>query len=372
MTGVGNIIGYIFGYMDLPKYLPFLGHTRFQILCALASMSLIVTLIISCSYIQERDPRLDGPPPTGSMGVVGFFKQVFKSIKHLPPQAAKVCEVQIAAWIAWFPFLFYATTYIGQLYVNPIFDNHPGLSDSDINKAWEDATRAGTLALLIYALISFIANITLPLFVVPSYKPVIADETNGSHLHSESEPCLTVERHSTSDIEVGLVSELHPEVLRDKAGSPAKTRTWLSKLQIPGLTLRRTWFLSQILFALCMLSTFFISSVGAASVVVGLIGISWALSLWAPFALISAEVATIEEERRARRRRTEMATYNEHTSSDNEGPGIEILKTWFQEHSDHPYPNEEDKMNLASRTNLTFTQVCLSCPDLILQLTCPG
>ncbi|KAL4807819.1 sodium/hydrogen exchanger 3 [Aspergillus unguis] len=308
MTGVGNIIGYIFGYIDLPKILPFLGHTRFQILCALASIALTVTLIISCSYIQERDPRLDGPAPSGNMGIVGFFKQVLKSIKHLPPQATKVCEVQIAYWIAWFPFLFYATTYIGQLYVNPIFDKHPGLSDVDIDKAWDDATRIGTFALLIYAVISFIANITLPIFVVPSYKPVILDDTRSSGIHPESEPCLTVERQSVSDIEVGLVSELHPEVLREEGRQPVKSQTWLSKLQIPGLTLRRTWLLSQILFSLCMLSTFFISSVTAASVVIGLIGISWALSLWAPFALISAEVATLEERRRARHRRTERAT----------------------------------------------------------------
>ncbi|KAL4909465.1 hypothetical protein BDW74DRAFT_165906 [Aspergillus multicolor] len=315
MTGVGNIIGYILGYINLPKLFPFLGHTRFQILCALASISLVVTLLISCSCIQERDPRLDGPPPSGSMGVTGFFKQVFKSIKHLPPQATKVCEVQIAAWIAWFPFLFYATTYIGQLYVNPIFDKHSDLSDSDIDKAWEKATRVGTLALLIYALVSFVANITLPLFVVPTYKPVISDDVSETGIRHEAEPCLRVERQSSTDIEVGLVSELHPEVSRGKARRSAKRKAWLSKLQIPGLTLRRSWFLSQILFALCMFSTFFISSVTAATIVVSLIGISWALTLWAPFALISAEVATLQEERRVRRCRSEMATFDEQTSA---------------------------------------------------------
>jgi solute carrier family 45 protein 1/2/4 len=310
MTGVGNIIGYIFGYINLPKLFPYLGNTRFQILCALASISLAVTLLISCSYIQERDPRLDGPPPSGSMGVVGFFKQVFKSIKHLPPQAAKVCEVQIAAWIAWFPFLFYATTYIGQLYVNPIFEKSPGLSDSDIDEAWDDATRVGTLALLIYALVSFVANITLPIFVVPTYKPVLSSDSSEVDIRQEAEPCLRVERQSSSDIEVGLVAELHPEVSRDKARGSAGSMSWLSKLRIPGLTLRRTWLLSQILFALCMFSTFFITSVTAATVVVGLIGIPWALSLWAPFALISAEVATLEEQRRTRRQRSELTTFD--------------------------------------------------------------
>ncbi|KAL4883275.1 hypothetical protein BJY04DRAFT_185199 [Aspergillus karnatakaensis] len=372
MTGVGNIVGYIFGYIDLPKIFPFLGHTRFQILCALASMSLAVTLLISCSYIKERDPRLDGPPSSEKMGIVGFFRRVFKSIKHLPPQAAKVCEVQIAAWIGWFPFLYYATTYIGQLYVNPIFDDHPDLSDSDVDKAWDHATRIGTLALLIYAIISFVANITLPLFVVPTYKPVVSDESDLTNDPSEEERFLRVERLSSSDIQEGFVAELHPQILGDKARDPAKSRTWLSKLQIPGFTLRRAWVLSQILFALCTFSTFFISSVNAATVVIALVGISWAVTLWAPFALISAEVATLEEERRARRRRSELATYNESNlpprvnefDPDASDDDLEIGS------SRSPAAVEEDENLAQAGIVLGLHNVAISAPQVLSSLVC--
>jgi hypothetical protein len=34
-----------------------------------------------------------------------------------PTQISRVCQVQIAAWVGWFPFLYYSTTYVGQLYV---------------------------------------------------------------------------------------------------------------------------------------------------------------------------------------------------------------------------------------------------------------
>ncbi|KAI9368768.1 Sodium/hydrogen exchanger family-domain-containing protein [Aspergillus egyptiacus] len=376
MTGVGNIIGYILGYINLPKIFPFLGHTRFQILCALASMSLTVTLCISCLYIKERDPRLDGPPSSGGLGVVAFFRQVFKSIKHLPPQATKVCEVQIASWIGWFPFLFYATTYIGQLYVNPIFNDHPGLSDPDIDKAWDEATRVGTFALLIYAIVSFVTNITLPVFVVPTYKPVITDDTSESDDHPDAEPCLSLERQSTSDIEVGLVSELHPQVLGDKANGSERP-AWLDKLQIPGLTLRRAWLLSQILFAICMFSTALISSVAAATVVVGLVGIPWALTLWAPFALISAEVATLEEERRARRRRSEMATYDERNlppmssqataSADDENEDEDDdLETTASSRS----PKEEEDNLIQAGIVLGLHNVAISAPQVLSSLVC--
>ncbi|KAF4207839.1 hypothetical protein CNMCM8927_002152 [Aspergillus lentulus] len=305
LTGVGNILGYIFGYLDLPKIFPFFGNTQFKVLCALSSLALAITLSISCSYIHERDPKLEGPPSSDSQGLVGFFRQVFKSIKFLPPQIAKVCEVQLAAWVGWFPFLFYATTYIGQLYVNPIFDQHPNLSEDDINKAWEEATRIGTFALLIYAIISFIANMILPLFVVPTYRPITRPEQPYPDTPEENEPCLS-RRMSISSLPVGVASEPALEPPSGKPTGSGDESTWLSKLQIPGLTLRRAWLISHVLFAVCMFSTFFISSYQAGSAVIGLVGISWALTLWAPFALISAEVSRIDAERRTRRHQAEM------------------------------------------------------------------
>ncbi|KAJ5947348.1 hypothetical protein N7466_000363 [Penicillium verhagenii] len=301
-TGVGNIIGYIFGYMHLPKYFPFFGNTQFKVLCVFASIALGVTLAASCFYIKERDPRLDGPPPPGGLGVVAFFKQIFKSIRTLPPQIARVCEVQIAAWVGWFPFLFYATTYIGQLYVNPIFEENPHLPADQVDKAWEDATRIGTFALLIYAVISFTANTVLPIFVVPTYQPaveVIAQQDDRDvSLDDEDERSRRI---SISAMPTGMASE---PLLDTPSGKKmdAEKPTWLTRLQIPGLTLRRTWLLSHILFAICTFSTLFISSYQAGSIAIGFIGVSWAVTLWAPFALISAEVSRIDLERRLRRR----------------------------------------------------------------------
>ncbi|KKK19750.1 hypothetical protein AOCH_002196 [Aspergillus ochraceoroseus] len=370
ITGVGNIIGFILGYVDLPKIFPFLGYTRFQVLCSLASVSLGVTLVISCVYIKERDPRLDGPPPAGTPGVIAFFKQVFKSIQNLPPQAAKVCEVQVAAWIAWFPFLFYATTYIGQLYVNPILEDHPGLSDPDLDKAWDEATRVGTFALLIYAIISFIANITLPTFVVPTYNPLAGARLED---HAESEPCLGEERASISDVPV----ELSPNMPGYKTDTSAEGSGWLSKLQtalqIPGFTLRRAWLLSHILFALCMFSTFFIYSVHAATVVVGLVGISWAMTLWAPFALISAEVACIDEERRIRRNRSELATHEEQramVSAAQADPvtGRDDLETGAAPR--FPKAEEDDENFAQAGIVLGLHNVAVSAPQILSSLVC--
>ena len=318
LTGVGNILGYIFGYMDLPKYFPFLGNTQFKVLCALASFSLTATLLVSCLYIKERDPRLEGPPSSGNPGVVTFFRQVFKSVKHLPPEIAKVCEVQLAAWVGWFPFLFYSTTYIGQLFVNPIFEGHPGLSDDDINKAWEEATRIGTFALLVYAIVSFVTNLTLPILVVPTYKSAVPPEPIPTESQSEEEPFLGSRRVSTSS--AGTAMDPPADISGIRESKFGEGREWLSRLQIPGFTLRRAWLLSHILFAICMFSTFFIYSYQAATAVIGIVGISWALTLWAPFALISAEVSRIDTERRIRRHQTESAVSDAQLPNGTTGP----------------------------------------------------
>ncbi|EER37597.1 sucrose transporter [Histoplasma capsulatum H143] len=306
LTGIGNILGYISGYLDLPKILPLFGKTQFQVLCMIASLSLGITLLISCLFITERDPRLEGPPSSGNPGVISFFKQVFHSIRSLPPQIRKVCEVQLFAWVGWFPFLFYSTTYIGQLYVNPIFEERPHLPPEDIDEAWVAATRVGTFALLIYAIISFAASIILPLLVVPTYRPAILTPKSVAS-PTRQHPYLS-RRESASAVSITISSAALPLPPPSQLSKPLEltereSASLLSRLQIPGFTLRRAWLMSHILFTICMFSTFFIKTPQAGTVVVSVVGISWAMTLWAPFALISAEVAKSDAKKRRRRYR---------------------------------------------------------------------
>ena len=249
-------------------------------------------MVISCLYIRERDPRLEGPPADAGLGLLAFFRQVFKSILRLPPQIRKVCEVQFFNWIGWFGFLFYMTTYIGQLEVNPYFDEHRDLTPDQIDKAWEDATRKATFALLIFAITSFAANVLLPLLVVPSYRvPEATIKTPSSaHLHTPGTPGTL----SAS------ITSFFPPAPTPSANLHARLARLLDLFQVPWLTLRRAWMISHILFALCMASTFIIRTPKQATVLTAFVGIPWALTLWAPFALISAEISKRDSEARKR------------------------------------------------------------------------
>lgn len=275
LTGVGNILGYICGYIHLPSYFPWLGRTQIQILCAIAAIMLCSTVLVSAVYVRERDPRLEGPP-TPNPGLWKFFSETFQAAVRMPEQIRKICVAQFFNWLGWFGFLFYVTTYIGQLKLNPYFVDHPDLTDEEIEHKWEDATRYATFALLIFAIVSFAASIILPFIVTRTYsisrtELMAQPSSNSIHRHEERIPTMST-----------------------------RLADLLSRAQIPWLTLRRAWFLSHLLFALLMLATFLVGTYVGATILTAFVGIPWALTLWAPFALISAEISKRDTEARLR------------------------------------------------------------------------
>ncbi|PHH73925.1 hypothetical protein CDD80_3459 [Ophiocordyceps camponoti-rufipedis] len=255
MTGIGNIIGYLAGYSDLPVRMPFLGDTQFKILCAIASVALCLTIALSVSFIHESDPRAenhDGPSAT-TPGIVSFFSAIVRSIRRLPPQTKRVCRVQFFAWIGFFPLLFYSSSYIAEIYVQPFLRAKPDMSRDQVEALYQQATRIGTFALLINAIVSLSTNVFLPLFVTPS---------------------LDSHRVPTGD--------------GPKPDQDGDLTRWL---RIPGLTVKRAWIGSLVLFAVVMFCCPLVETVEAATALIGVAGITWAMALWAPWAIIGAEIS---------------------------------------------------------------------------------
>ena len=366
IVGIGNVLGYIFGYIDLTRYFPFFGSTQFKVLCILASIVLVTLLSISCIAVKERDPRLEGPPKESKAGLVAFFKEVFLSIRRMPPQIRKICEVQFCHWAGWFPFLFYLTTYIGQLYVDPRLS--PDMTDDEIDELWARATRIGTLALLIFAIVSLAANVLLPLLIVPTYKPIRTDpqiaptSPIAGRLRSSS---LTDLPYSGSTTNISIFSAPEYTGLSSLKAAGAATPNILTRaltrLQIPGLTLRRTWLLAQLLFSLCMFSTFFISTPTAATAMTGVVGISWALTLWAPFALIAAEIAARDEAHRLRKRQKlsqAQAQHHHHIHHPNNG----------EDEEEEAEEEEEEELHDQAGVILGLHNVAVSSPQVVATL----
>lgn len=273
IIGFGNIVGYVAGYIKLSEFLWFLGNTQFKILCAIASIALSITVGVSVTFIPERDPRLDGPPKKGQAGIISFFISIFKSIKHLPPTIQRVCMIQFCSWVGFFPLLFYTSSYIGEIYLEPYLDGNPDIPQKELDELYERATRIGTFALLVNSIVSLTTNVFLPFFIAPTYdsRPI----TTGAG-ETDAAPKLT--DHS-------------------------KSASILKKLQVPGFTLRRAWFCGLVIFGLSMFCTVSIRSVKAATALIGLVGVTWAMTLWAPYAIISAEISRRDAVTRARKLR---------------------------------------------------------------------
>ncbi|KAI1359541.1 major facilitator superfamily domain-containing protein [Xylaria arbuscula] len=286
VVGLGNIVGYIAGGINLPKYVWFFGSTQFKDLCAIASIALCSTVLFSTTVIPERNPLLDGRrPPEGRIGLLSFFVKIFAAIKRLPPQIARVCVVQFFAWVGFFPMLFYTSSYIGDIYVQPYLEENPHMTPSELDELYERATRMGTHALLIFAITSLVTNVVLPFFIDPTYDSNIKASSHDHELDAEDASTI---------------------------------RKWLQHLVIPGFTLRRAWMLSHILFAVSMFSTLVARSIGAATALIGLIGITWALTLWAPWAIISAEISRRHAIYRATRQQLRRITTHADSSREEE------------------------------------------------------
>ena len=69
----------------------------------------------------------------------------------------------------------------------------------------------------------------------------------------------------------------------------------LEKQRSKFLSLRAVWLAGQVLFFLCMMTTFWIDNIVSAYTVVAIVGVSWVADTWIPFTLISQEVCFSQE-----------------------------------------------------------------------------
>ncbi|KAG8169963.1 hypothetical protein KVR01_000708 [Diaporthe batatas] len=245
MISIGSLLGYGSGFVDLSQLMHIGGgHAQFKALAVLATCGLAVTVFVCCCTIRERDPNEDGPPSRELRSTIGKFKHIYGSISKIPPQVAMICKVQLCSWLGWFSFMYYITTYIGEIYLRDI---HP----VDIT-AQKKANQHGSLALLLFAFSQLLASIIAPYLIAKPENDL------------QSIPSTLVAR--TTALPRFLARQL--------------STTWSSLCSL--------WILSHAIFATCMFSTLLISrSVFGATVIVAFVGISAALSQIVPFTLIS-------------------------------------------------------------------------------------
>jgi len=232
----GNICGYIIGSIPLPLSLGDQEAWRYRIMSFASVLSIMVATVITCNSFHET--KSEDKKEAGSI-IAHVLRDVIRGVRKMPPKAWKVCKIQFVAWMGWFGFLFYSTSYIGGLYVEESI--RKGVEASTALQ--DEGMRRGTMGSLLFAIMALIAALVSP--------------TIGKSMDAPN--------------------------YKRKTG-PSSWIQFLRRIDV-------FWTCGYVLFAICTFSTIAISSSTVGIIVIAVAGFAFGVCNWAPFALMGEAVA---------------------------------------------------------------------------------
>ncbi|OJD11031.1 hypothetical protein AJ78_08117 [Emergomyces pasteurianus Ep9510] len=283
MAAVGNLIGYAIGSVDmLGIFGHSLGDTQFKQITVISTMFLISAVsvtsyavkervLISVRYLNGFNAIRDSDRKTGA---VKIFSQLCRTTLNLPPRIQAICWAQFWAWIGWFPFLFYSSTWVGETHFRYEAPEDAAEKSSD---TLGDVGRIGSLSLVIFSIVTFISSVILPF-------GVLSPDTKKSTIRRR--PPLALVR-------------------------------LFNKLHFSRPDLQTAWMISHIVFAITMIFAPTARSVQFATILVAICGAPWAVTCWAPFAFMGVEINRLAIRSFTRKSNVTMitsATFNGHNS----------------------------------------------------------
>ncbi|KAF9525301.1 major facilitator superfamily domain-containing protein [Crepidotus variabilis] len=347
MLGLGSVVGFFVGNINLPKILPFLGHTQLQVLSVVVSFLLLAGHLIMAVSVKER-VLLKSVDVDGKITRKTFtqeLRDIWLNMRTLPRVIRQICLIQFFAWIAWFPVLFYSTIYVGDLYkrsASPSSTLDQGALDAE-------ATRLGSRALFYSALLSLFINLALPLFV-----PESAASSRGPSPSSSRSPS---------------VSSANPSWKSN--GATRGFMAMVGRIRVPKrlqIHLATLWAVSHLVFACCMGATFFTHSVWGSTLIITVTGFSWAVTQWAPFSLLAEAILTsdnndnnIDEIDDTAIRLTDTRTASAphpRTSADQERQGL--ISAHHEEEDDEEHEHDNSRSSLMKSASAQVSRINLS------------
>ncbi|KAM0437736.1 hypothetical protein ACHAPT_002101 [Fusarium lateritium] len=243
MSAIGHMIAYGAGAVDLVQIFgTTLGSTQFKQLTVISTVSIIASTALTCWAVTER--VLVSSKPTQHQGRFKVFRQIYSTLLHLPPRIQSICWAQFWAWIGWFPFLFYSTTWVGETYFRYDVPADARKSEDTLGAIG----RIGSTALVIYSIITFVGAWVLPMFV--------QSPEDNSYTHRP----------------------------------PQAIAAFLTRFNKVKPSLLTAWMIGHLMFAGAMSLAPFATSFRFATALVCLCGIPWTLAMWAPSAFLGVEV----------------------------------------------------------------------------------
>ncbi|KAF2738050.1 hypothetical protein EJ04DRAFT_588853, partial [Polyplosphaeria fusca] len=254
-VGCGNLIGAASGFLALPEAFGLNGWTQFQCLCLVTAVALSSTVAVGCYLSQEIPALLEMTTQRNAHSKKPrSFEHVHSTYRQLTTVMRQVMVMQFLSWMAWFPFLYYGTSYISSLCMYSGFLAHRDLlSDASLSyyAVRHVANRFGTMGFFCLSCSMLITSISL---------------------HA----CSFQKRRDITNI----------------------------------------WTASQILYAFALLSTLFITTWRPSLIFTFYVGISFSVTQFAPFVILGKECASTRNLDGSRPRTgTIMALHNAAISS---------------------------------------------------------
>ncbi|KAJ5549262.1 hypothetical protein N7513_006496 [Penicillium frequentans] len=247
MCAIGQLISYVIGSINTVSIFGSLfGDTQFKQMTVIAAISLIAAVAVTSYSVKER-VLISARDSEGSAGAIQVISQLYQTTMELPPRIQAICWAQFWAWIGWFPFLFYSTTWVGETYFRY------EVPKDEITKSTDmlgEVGRVGSLSLVVFSSITFISSVLLP-FCVQS------PDSKRSRFTPDPPPGMAAVLKAFTTIRPDL---------------------------------QTAWFISQIMFAVTMIFAPLAHSRAFATTLVAVCGIPWAISAWAPFAFMGVEI----------------------------------------------------------------------------------
>ncbi|CCG83791.1 protein of unknown function [Taphrina deformans PYCC 5710] len=159
LVAIGHLLAYFMGFLDLRGPLAFLGDTQFKIVIVLSNLALLCSVMITCRSVEERVLIDRGTEKEQSLATV--LKSIWQTFKSLPKRIRCICLVQVLVWHGWFPFLFYSSTWIGEVYAR---EHSNEMIDADTR------SRQGALAMTIFSCVTLTCTLLVPKYLAKDPK----------------------------------------------------------------------------------------------------------------------------------------------------------------------------------------------------------
>ncbi|KAJ7179784.1 major facilitator superfamily domain-containing protein [Mycena filopes] len=316
MLGLGSLIGFFVGNLNLPELLPFLGSSELQVLSVLVVILILAGHFTTAVLVKEGQVTA---PEHQRPSFRAELEQIFTSMGKLPRVIKQIFMIQFFAWLGWFPVLLYSTTYISDLYARSV---QPASMPDTPTEVADEGTRLGSRALFFSAVLALLTNLVLPAFT--------------------SSTSLTT------------------------------VKTFVPKVPLPTI-----WAFSHLLFGTCMLATFAVSSVSGATFIIAIAGVSWAVAQWAPFALLAEAILTSKTANTQRNSHltSEVDPLLDADADSGESPDLVVDELQRLDMRSPSFPPEnvvdaEDGLSSKAGVILGIHNVCIVIPQFLITILC--